>query len=392
MIDIENLDDEQKSILQTFAKNVDDCTAMERADHELLKWLVARNFDLKEAEKMFRLSYTWRQANQVDDILKWTPPEVFEKYYSMGSSGYDKHGCAVWICAYGQMDMKGIMKSVSKKDYLRFVIYCAERTKTMRIKRDGVNSTIQSQEIFIVDMDQLNMDQLSYRPVRDVGIETTRMTQANYPEGTRRVFIINVPQVFTIMWSLIKPFLHQVTIDKVHIYGTNTEEWKAALLEEIDADQLPAYYGGTLTDPDGDPRCPSKIGIGGKVPKSYYIETIKPEPTDNMSELVMHQGSKTKFEFEITNYTTQLKWCFMTDNADIGFRIFYKNKAGEEVAVLCNQRVDSHVTMEEGAILCNNQCSYVFEFDNSYSYFRSKKVWYSLNLVESDGKELEQAF
>ena len=46
---------------------------------------------------------------------------------------------------YGQMDgMKGTMKSVSKKDYLRYVIYCAERTKTMRIKRDGVNSTIQS--------------------------------------------------------------------------------------------------------------------------------------------------------------------------------------------------------------------------------------------------------
>jgi len=105
MIDIENLDDEQKSILQTFAKNVDDCTAMERADHELLKWLVARNFDLKEAEKMFRLSYTWRQANQVDDILKWTPPEVFEKYYSMGSSGYDKHGCAGNFPVFSQLEI-----------------------------------------------------------------------------------------------------------------------------------------------------------------------------------------------------------------------------------------------------------------------------------------------
>ena len=123
------------------------------------------------------------------------------------------------------MDMKGIMKSVSKKDYLRFVIYCAERTKTMRIKRDGVNSTIQSQGIFLVDMDQLSMDQLSYRPgtlikllsafeiafwtrtlvclvfqVRDVGIETTRMTQANYPEGTRRVFIINGKRMTEHTW------------------------------------------------------------------------------------------------------------------------------------------------------------------------------------------------
>ncbi len=29
---------------------------------------------------------------------------------------------------------------------------------------------------------------------------------------------------------------------------TDSESWKAALLEEIDADQLPVYYGGTMTE------------------------------------------------------------------------------------------------------------------------------------------------
>ena len=43
------------------------------------------------------------------------------------------------------------------------------------------------------------------------------------------------------------------------MFGTNREEWKAALLEEIDADQLPAYYGGTMTDDNGDPKCLSKV-------------------------------------------------------------------------------------------------------------------------------------
>lgn len=57
----------------------------------------------------------------------------------------------------------------------------------------------------------------------------------------------------------MKPFMHQVTIDKVSVYGFNKEEWKTALLNEIDADQLPAYYGGNLKDPNGDPKCPSKV-------------------------------------------------------------------------------------------------------------------------------------
>jgi len=42
------------------------------------------------------------------------------------------------------------------------------------------------------------------------------------------------------------------------IFGSDpieTEKWKAALLEEIGADNLPAIYGGNMIGPEGDPRC-----------------------------------------------------------------------------------------------------------------------------------------
>ena len=112
--------------------------------------------------------------------------------------------------------MKGIFKSVSKRDYYRYIIYTAEKTKTCRKMPSGSDANSGCQEVFIADMDQLCLDQLSYKPgtssddcwwidgliwiiyggfsvfqVREIGAETTRMTQANYPEGTRRVFIIN---------------------------------------------------------------------------------------------------------------------------------------------------------------------------------------------------------
>ncbi len=60
---------------------------------------------------------------------------------------------------------------------------------------------------------------------------------------------------------MIKPFLNQVTNDKISVYGFDKAEWAAALLHEIDADQLPAFYGGTMTDPDGNEKCPSKVNI-----------------------------------------------------------------------------------------------------------------------------------
>ena len=70
---------------------------------------------------------------------------------------------------------------------------------------------------------------------------------------------LTAPKIFTFVFGMVKPLLHQMTQDKIRIFGFDKDEWKAALLEDIDADQLPAYYGGTLTDPDGNPKCPSKV-------------------------------------------------------------------------------------------------------------------------------------
>ncbi len=70
----------------------------------------------------------------------------------------------------------------------------------------------------------------------------------------------SAPKIFTVIFNFMKPFMHQATLDKMRIFGCDQEEWAAALLEEIEADNLPLHYGGTMVDPDGDPKCPSKVG------------------------------------------------------------------------------------------------------------------------------------
>ena len=35
--------------------------------------------------------------------------------------------------------------------------------------------------------------------------------------------------------------------------------WKERLVEEIDPSELPQHWGGTVTDPDGDVYCRSKV-------------------------------------------------------------------------------------------------------------------------------------
>ena len=38
-------------------------------------------------------------------------------------------------------------------------------------------------------------------------------------------------------------------------------DWKSELLEYIDEDNLPEYYGGKCRDPDGNPKCQTKVDI-----------------------------------------------------------------------------------------------------------------------------------
>jgi CRAL/TRIO domain len=67
------------------------------------------------------------------------------------------------------------------------------------------------------------------------------------------------PKIFTVVFSMFKPFMTQSTIDKFRIFGTDKDEWIKALLEDIDRDQLPKHWGGTMIDPDGDPMCSSRV-------------------------------------------------------------------------------------------------------------------------------------
>lgn len=66
---------------------------------------------------------------------------------------------------------------------------------------------------------------------------------------------VTAPKVFSIAYPILKPFIHERTRDKIKIFGHDSKQWKAAILAEVDPEELPAAYGGSMTDPDGNPNC-----------------------------------------------------------------------------------------------------------------------------------------
>ena len=205
------------------------------------------------------------------------------------------------------MDLIGILKSVTKKDFVRSQLWMLEKLNRQILAetlRTGTNKSCQV--TFIVDLEHLSARQMTNKQVADIRLEQTKILEANYPEILRRIFVINgtpkiineylkiqfffwimtAPKIFPIIFKMMKPLMNEMTIDKMKIFGSSSndkEEWTSALLEEIEADQIPAFYGstincfeldckllsnsitfiagGTMVDPDGDPKCPSKVEI-----------------------------------------------------------------------------------------------------------------------------------
>ncbi|KAK7506001.1 hypothetical protein BaRGS_00002723 [Batillaria attramentaria] len=379
-----DLSPKQESALKQIKENLSDLLKPEHDDHFLLRFLRARNFDLKKTELMLRNDFAWRKQIGADTILDdYIIPAAMEKYYPGGVCGQDKEGSLVWIDPVGRSDPKGLMRSLRKQDVMKSKVKVLESMyrRFALLTRD--QGRLVDQIVIVFDMEHFGMKHL-WKPGVDGWIELIQMFEDHYPETLKKCFVVNAPKIFPIAYNLIRPILSEDTVKKIQIHGTN---YKQALMKHIDADQLPVHWGGTMVDPDGDPFCSSRVCMGGEVPEEYYIQDLT--ATEGFTEASVGRGSSLQVDVEVALPRSAIRWQFKTDGFDIGFGVYRKTgegrqKAGEMEAVLPSDRVNSHLVPEDGSVTCSEPGSYVVRFDNTYSWTRSKKILYLIEVLQPD--------
>lgn len=94
----------------------------------------------------------------------------------------------------------------------------------------------------IIDVQGVSIFDLStevLRFLREVG----DMYGVNYPERQHKIFVINVPAYFSVLWKLVRPLVRPITVEKTQILQAH--QVKEELLAVIPAENLPVEYGGT---------------------------------------------------------------------------------------------------------------------------------------------------
>lgn len=378
------LDDDQRFALMKFRRKVADVLKPHHDDYFLLRWLRARSWDAEASEKMLRESLQWRLFWDVDAGLKtWEPPETLGLFYPSGSTGCDADGAPVIFVPFSGLDIIGILYASTKQDMVRLTIKVLEG-HLGRARETGANKVV-----VVFDMVGFNLRDYAWRPAAEVVIALIKMYEANYPEILKACYIINAPTVFAVAFSVVKRFLNEYTLGKIFIYKADPRKWTKVLTENIPLEILPKHYGGNLVDPDGDPKCPSKIRPGGKIPKSCYTNKFGEENSDGTTDFtttVIKKGRKLTLDYIVADEGCVLRWEFRTEGHDIRFGITYCDTEGNESPAIRFQRVASHQVNESGVIACQAPATYTVVFDNTYSLMRHKKIHYSIELSEPVSK------
>ncbi|XP_020290498.1 protein real-time isoform X2 [Pseudomyrmex gracilis] len=349
----------------------------------LLRFLRATEFSVEKAREMLTQSLHWRKKHQIDKLLdEYEMPQVVKDYFPGGWHHFDKDGRPLYILRLGQMDVKGLLKSIGEDELLLLALHVCEEGLHLMEEATNVWGHPVSQWTLLIDLEGLNMRHL-WRPGIKALLRIIEIVEANYPETMGRVLIIRAPRCFPILWTLISTFINENTRKKFIFYcGTDyQEQGSGGLSEYINQEFIPDFLGGSSE---------TYVMEGGVVPKNLYkldLEGTSGEHEHSLYHSVsVSRGQSHHVFIESDDPGAVLTWDFDVMRHNVVFTVLYKpwNSENEisELAIGGDHEVigakelkDNYVKVEpsivchdgesiQGTHIMQNTGTYVLQWQN----------------------------
>eukprot|EP01038_Epipyxis_sp_PR26KG_P010133 gene10133-13631_t len=223
-------------------------------DHDCLRFLRARSYNLNKAKEMvLKWDHWWKTPLPGTSslfpkdlsVLTDEKEHIFREMLPHSNLGEDREGRPLYWEKTGLISSRfsKIKKLLSEDEIV--IRHIRQQEKTMdRLRFNSIKyNKLIDKQIIIFDLKNVSfsIDTMAMRIFR----KTLVIDESCYPERLHRLYMINAPSFFAAIWSVIKPWLHPVTVDKIQIIGS---DYLPKLLECIEIDQIPVEYGGTKTD------------------------------------------------------------------------------------------------------------------------------------------------
>ncbi|CAG7721005.1 unnamed protein product [Allacma fusca] len=184
------------------------------SDMELLRWIRARDNNLDQAELMLRKHMKWREEVDYDHILLLDIPKQCEVLMPEKLAGFDDDNCPLIITPLGKWNAKKVIQDLgtetallSRWRYLKIV----QETMKDKLTSEGVPVT---QYSVISDLEGLSIGQGTLSVLRILS-DAAMIFEANFPESSKCMVVVNAPWFFPVFYKWIKPFLNNMGVPMI---------------------------------------------------------------------------------------------------------------------------------------------------------------------------------
>jgi len=355
--------DDQKKMFAEFRKASKKCKDS-HTDYYIGRFLIARKWKLKDSVELFDNALKWREEQGIDDIIESFPEDYWYKtlmdYWpnSVNPTQYHwtKDKCPVTYERIGLVNPK-MTDIIPRETLFRHHIYCVELMEEENHKIAKANNFAPG-NILIEDLEDLGASHL-YGKVTALIQAIAQSDEQRYPESVRKVYIVNPPGVFNMVWAIMKPFIEEQTLQKF-AFGS-PKDFAAEWDDIIGKDNLPKYLGGTL---EWDPQ-PGGNSVAKLLPSDLHKLSIS-KKADHIIEADVKKGQT-------------FHWQVMCKK-DIGIGLFVKtgssSKDRKPVDKWPVKKYDGDNSPHHGSYTVSEDCTLICYLDNTDSFMLHRKIKY----------------
>mmetsp|Transcript_5540 Transcript_5540/g.10770 ORF Transcript_5540/g.10770 Transcript_5540/m.10770 type:complete len:292 (+) Transcript_5540:81-956(+) len=206
---------------------------------------------LAETIKYFKKIAEWREEANYQNFLK-EKLEHFDKFHSAWPNaifGTDDYGHVLTGFQLEQLDVEALAAIGGDHMVLlqgQKMRALFEYKRNMSKERGGVQRYKHSA---IMDLQGFKMSMLAGQK-RQILQRLLDVGSHYFPEQMWKIYLINTPLLFRGVWTMVKPWLHPITVAKVQMLG-KVESAKAKMMADgVPASALPKWCGGISTGTD----------------------------------------------------------------------------------------------------------------------------------------------
>ena len=177
------------------------------------RYLRRTSWNPYQAEKLYRKMIHWRKLNEIDS--RFSPQEKQNFYKNPLSSAYchkhtDKLGIPIEIMKISKIDLEG--------DIEEFIDHFILKEELMFEKHPISDHGM----ILVYDFSNISVTlQFLFNMVPKI-TKVSQLVDDYYAGRARKVYMINVPKIFSMGYEMAKVVIPQETIDMTHIYSSDS--------------------------------------------------------------------------------------------------------------------------------------------------------------------------